>query len=125
MLCMCVEMVVGVKVGVVCFVCVSRWLCVCDVCCCVVGWGVVFCVYVYTRGVVWLRGVVCGCVVLCVWVRVHMWCYVWCGLCVCVCVVLWCAARLGTRKNPPCVDSTRLRAHRQDASVCTGNRPAC
>ena len=28
-------------------------------------------------------------------------------------------------KNPPCVDSTRLRAHRQDASVCTGNGPAC
>ena len=65
--------VFGVKVGVVCFVCVLRWLCVCDVCCCVVGWGVVFCVYVYTRGVVW-----CG---------VHMWCYVWCG-------VVWCGVHM-------------------------------
>ena len=28
-------------------------------------------------------------------------------------------------RDPPCVDSTRLRAYRQHASVCTGNRPAC
>ena len=28
-------------------------------------------------------------------------------------------------RDPPCVDSTRLPAYRQHASVCTDNRPAC
>ena len=53
----------------------------------------------------------------------HMWCYVWCGLCVCVCcgacvcVVVWCVARLGTRKTP--------RVLIQQASVRTVSTPPC
>ena len=49
---------------------------------------------------------VLGCVGLCVW-------------------CLWCVARLGTRKNPPCVGSKRLRVSIQKASVCTGKPRAC
>ena len=69
---------------------------------------------------------VCVCVVcVCVDMVVRMcmcmcMCGVWCG------VVLFCVVwLLGMRKNPPCVDSKRLRECVQDASVCTGKTPAC
>ena len=55
-------------------------------------------------------GVVC-CVVLCV------------VLC-CVCVV-WCVARLGTQKTPPCVDSKRPRVYRHHAHMCYHMRAWC
>ena len=55
----------------------------------------------------------CGCVVLCVVVRVVWWC---------VCVVCGEAWRA---ENPPCVDSKRLRVYCQDVSVCTVRTSPC
>ena len=72
---------------------------VCGVCC------VVWCV---------LCGVVCVCVLCCVL------CVVCCVLCVvlCVCGVVCGAARLGTQKKPPCVDSKRPRICQHHAHMC-------
>ena len=61
------------------------------------------------------------CVSLCVvvWLCVCVVCVVWCGV-VCLCV-----ARLGTRKNPPCVGSTRPRVYIQYVSVYAGTTRTC
>ena len=149
---MCTCGVGVVCVHVVLVLCVYMW-CWCCVCTCGVGvvcvhvvlcvvctCGVVCCVYMWLCGV----GVVCVHVVLVL--CVYMWCcvlcvhvVVWCWCCVCICgvgvvcvhvvlcvvVYMWCVVKLGTRKNPPCVRSKRLRVYGQDVSVCTGNRPAC
>ena len=75
----------------VCNVCVVMVMCACSVVMCDVGAGV---------GV---QCVVCG---------------VWCVVCSVCCL---CVARLGTRKNPPCVDSKRPRVYVQNVAVyaCT------
>ena len=67
----------------------------CVVLCCVVLCCVVLC-----------------CVVLCC-VVVVLCCVVLCGVC-----VVWCVARLGTQKQPPCVDSKRPRVYRHHAHIC-------
>ena len=46
-----------------------------------------------------------------------------CGVCG-VCVV-WCVARLGTQKKPPCVGSKRLRVYRHHAHMCYHMRAWC
>ena len=86
--------------GVVCM-CIVRGVC-----------GVVYVLRVCVwdvRFVIWCCGVLC-CVVMCdVGAGVGVQCVV-CGVCVCsVCCL--CVARLGTRKNPPCVDSKRPRVY--------------
>ena len=58
-------------------------------------------------------------------------CVVWvvsacaCGVVVWWCACVWCVVKLGTREKAPCVDSKRLGVYVQDASVRSGNRPAC
>ena len=41
----------------------------------------------------------------------------WCVVCCVVLCVVWCVARLGTQKEPPCVDSKRFRVCRQNARM--------
>ena len=66
-------------------------------------------------------------VFLCLCVSVSVWCCVavlCCVLCCVVCVV-WCVARLGTQKKPPCVDSKRPRVYRHHAHMCYHMRAWC
>ena len=49
--------------------------------------------------------------------------FVFCVECV-VCVV-WCVARLGTQKKPPCADSKRPCVHRHHAHMCYHMRAWC
>ena len=73
------------------------------------------------RFVILCCGVLC-CVVMCdVGAGVGVQCVV-CVLCV-PCVV--CVARLGTRKNPPCVGSKRPGVCVQNVNVCTGTTSTC
>ena len=109
----------GVGVCGVCGVCVVS--CVVRVCwdgCACVCWEWCVC-WECKCGMSVLCFVFC-CAVLCrcVWVLVLA---LVCDACVCTV----CVARLGTRKNPLCVDSKRLRVHVQDVFVCTGKTPAC
>ena len=62
--------------------------------------------------------VLCVCVLCCV-------CGVVCVLCVCVVFVVWCVARLGTQKKPPCVDSQRPRVYQHHAHMCYHMRAWC
>ena len=55
-------------------------------------------------------------------VSVSVWCCVLCCVlcCIvlcCVCGVVWCVARLGTQKTPPCVDSKRPHVYRHHAHM--------
>ena len=57
----------------------------------------------------------CFCLSLSLCLSVSVWCCVlWC----CVVCVVWCVARLGTQKKPPCVDAKRPRVYRHHAHMC-------
>ena len=68
------------------------------------------------RFVIWCCGVL-RCVVMCdVGAGVGVQCVV-CGVCSVCSVCCLCVARLGTRKNPPCIDSKRPRVYVQNVTV--------
>ena len=48
-----------------------------------------------------------------------------CGVVCCGVCVVWCVARLGTQKKPPCVDSKRPRVCRHHAHMCYHMRAWC